>query len=1517
MSYRFMIVNTDYPAFMEQMYLDKPKLWSASFSEQYAVRIETLFGVNDFYSSNLRKLGHEAIDSFYNNRFMQYAWAVENRLMPNSNFSEKQIASLPDEWLASVLQAQIKMFKPDVFVNLAMDGIGSSILASLKSDVPLIIGQHAAPINPAMNDLSAYDLIVSSLPHYVTHFRQQGKNSEHFKLGFESTILDTIQPRHDRNIDVAFVGGFSGIHTIGRDIFNHLAEMGFSMALYGYEPQDLSPKAMHFFNGEVNGLDMYKVYAQAKIVINKHVFSVANDYANNMRLYESTGMGSLLITDHKKNLDQIFKLDSEVIAYQNPEQCAELVKYYLDHEDERKQIALNGQKRILSEHTYSHRMTELVNMIDHYLQKGGMALSKNAVILPNSLDSEKTKNHGDCLEDKKEKLLRRDINKKGWNDYAKNWDNNKATSNIPGLAAEDHGQARYLGDEWNIMCEKDRHPYGIEAYSNEEFQDYLEAKLLKPYLPIKNDLNIMELGPGGGRLTQLLVPRCQNLYAVDICQEMLKQLQKKFADDARVKYVLTDGNNISGIPSNSLDCIVTFDACVHMEPYEIFRYLELSKDLLKEGGIGIIHFSDVETEIGFQLFRDDYKSLLKNGPTFSNFSIMSKSIMSRFLEGLGFETTVITNEIFPRDAVAVFTKKKASLNNDSRLVEDFPEDRHPSVKTADTAAVSKCTRMDVSSDSIEVGLQKIRQLADKNRFGSWEVHFNGLTIFCHDLLSFYMAAKDIFLHRIYDFKANTNTPIVIDGGGHIGLFTLYIKQKYPNAKITVFEPDTESLEFLRKNLQTNSITDVTIVEAGLHKENGVLSFTCDHSDGSAICDSDGNTSINVVKLSDYIGSDVDFMKLNIEGAELDVITEMTPKLEKVKELVIEYHGFPEIGQNLHKILAVLDKTGFRYSIHDFDAETNPATKPPFKISKDSRFFLLIYAKKLFLQTASDTLTSDHFEYNTSHLPVSRQFGFDRGTPIDRYYIENFLKVNASAIRGRVLEIADNAYTVKFGSGVTQSDVLNAVPSPNATIVGDLTTGQNIPESSFDCIIMTQTIQMIYDVKSALKNAVKALKPGGTLLLTASGISQISRYDMDRWGEYWRFTDKSLKMMLSEFVPETAVNVESHGNVTIAKAFLDGLAYEELDAETLNYNDNDYQVLLTAAVCKPAKQLPYNTTNTVRQSANEIFQQNPLILLYHRVADDPIDSQLLAVSPNNFEAHLRELAENYRVVSLRQLLAEARTGQIAPNTIAITFDDGYIDNLTNALPLLEKYGLHATIFVTSGMVGSDKEFWWDALERLFLVTPDLPQRLNVSYADGHFDLNLTTPQDRVKALDELAGFLRLQPVEDIEPFVDKLFEWAQISRITRDSHRVVNSEQLRQLASSPSIEIGSHTVTHTRLSSLSPDAQLREIRHSKQYLESVIGKPVRMLSYPFGSADDFTAETVRITTEEGFEAGIANIQGSVNLPIDMYSVPRRLVRNWTLEQFAAWLKDSGKSNLEAQTIARRVEKLTESTAVFVM
>ena len=203
-------------------------------------------------------------------------------------------------------------------------------------------------------------------------------------------------------------------------------------------------------------------------------------------------------------------------------------------------------------------------------------------------------------------------------------------------------------------------------------------------------------------------------------------------------------------------------------------------------------------------------------------------------------------------------------------------------------------------------------------------------------------------------------------------------------------------------------------------------------------------------------------------------------------------------------------------------------------------------------------------------PVSRTFGFDRGRPIDRFYIEEFVQRHAADIHGHVLEIAEPTYTRRFGSGVTRSDVLHAAPgNPEATIVGDLVSGDGVPERTFDCIVLTQTLSVIYEARRAVEGVKRALRPGGVLLATVPGISQLSREDQREWGEYWRFTSDSLRTMLSEVFGPDNVEVEAHGNVFVAAAFLYGLATEDLDEHELRTRDEDFDFLICGRAVAPA------------------------------------------------------------------------------------------------------------------------------------------------------------------------------------------------------------------------------------------------------------------------------------------------------------------------------------------------------------
>jgi SAM-dependent methyltransferase len=202
-------------------------------------------------------------------------------------------------------------------------------------------------------------------------------------------------------------------------------------------------------------------------------------------------------------------------------------------------------------------------------------------------------------------------------------------------------------------------------------------------------------------------------------------------------------------------------------------------------------------------------------------------------------------------------------------------------------------------------------------------------------------------------------------------------------------------------------------------------------------------------------------------------------------------------------------------------------------------------------------------------PVSNQFGLDRGTPIDRHYIENFLKSRSELIHGRTLEVGESTYSRRFGQGNIQvQEVLHATAgNSQATIVGDLTDTSTLPENAMDCFICTQTFNFIFDVQKAVQGAHYLLKPGGVLLATVTGISQISRYDMERWGDFWRFTTASVKCLF-EPVFKGGVEIRSYGNALAASAFLQGVAVEDLpDRTLLDQHDPDYQLLITIVARK--------------------------------------------------------------------------------------------------------------------------------------------------------------------------------------------------------------------------------------------------------------------------------------------------------------------------------------------------------------
>ncbi len=202
-------------------------------------------------------------------------------------------------------------------------------------------------------------------------------------------------------------------------------------------------------------------------------------------------------------------------------------------------------------------------------------------------------------------------------------------------------------------------------------------------------------------------------------------------------------------------------------------------------------------------------------------------------------------------------------------------------------------------------------------------------------------------------------------------------------------------------------------------------------------------------------------------------------------------------------------------------------------------------------------------------PFSRVYGYDRGLPVDRYYIERFLArytgleaYGAGDIRGRVLEVGGDAYARQFGRGIERLDVLHATEvNTSATIVGDLQSGDGLPQETYDCVLCVQTLNVLFDVRAAVGTLHRTLRPGGVVLATVPGIAHAATPDRDLWGDHWRFTSASLRRLFSEhFAPED-VDIVVQGNVLTAAAYLYGLAAEDLRPAQLDLHDPAYEVLL--------------------------------------------------------------------------------------------------------------------------------------------------------------------------------------------------------------------------------------------------------------------------------------------------------------------------------------------------------------------
>ena len=369
---RILFVDAYYPRFLKNFEQKHTQLDSLSYSSRLKLLNQQLFATFDSYPNTWKKLGHKTQQIIVNAPFLQKKWAEENNIKLSSIY-DKIIPKIPllrgkyrHQWETEVLLSQINKFKPDVIYMMDPVYLPANFLKKIKKSTKLLVGQIASPLS-GKEQFEPFDLIISSLPNLVKTINQWGIKSEYVPLGFEPQVIKRI-PQQKPKYNITFIGGLTKNHTSRIELLNTLGSQ-LKIDFFGYGMKFLRSDLPYLkYHGEVWGKEMYQKLMQSKITINNHI-DVAQNYANNMRLFEATGCGTLLLTDQKQNLHQYFDVGKEVVDYHDLNNLIDQLKILLNNDKLRKNIALAGQKKTLKSHTYLQRIKKINSLIEELFKE--------------------------------------------------------------------------------------------------------------------------------------------------------------------------------------------------------------------------------------------------------------------------------------------------------------------------------------------------------------------------------------------------------------------------------------------------------------------------------------------------------------------------------------------------------------------------------------------------------------------------------------------------------------------------------------------------------------------------------------------------------------------------------------------------------------------------------------------------------------------------------------------------------------------------------------------------------------------------------------------------------------------------------------------------------------------------------------------------------------------------------------------------------------------------------------------
>jgi glycosyltransferase involved in cell wall biosynthesis/peptidoglycan/xylan/chitin deacetylase (PgdA/CDA1 family) len=465
----------------------------------------------------------------------------------------------------------------------------------------------------------------------------------------------------------------------------------------------------------------------------------------------------------------------------------------------------------------------------------------------------------------------------------------------------------------------------------------------------------------------------------------------------------------------------------------------------------------------------------------------------------------------------------------------------------------------------------------------------------------------------------------------------------------------------------------------------------------------------------------------------------------------------------------------------------------------------------------------------------------------KYYTSRFVAPRRKDITGQVL--SDDPGLVRW-LGV------------NVTGVSSLAAAAAAAPHSFDCVLLTRIEDCPDDIRTLLAAVDRVLRPGGVLMTVFPCVEPFATAGDGR--DQWRFTESAVRRLLAERFPLDRFETESPGNVKTCVAALHGLDADQIDASSLNRRDPWFPLVICARAVKPAE--ADASAIAVRRGRSGAG----VVLMYHRIATLPTDERHLCLDPAHFRRHTAHLRQHFHPMSLEDMARAARERTLPDRAVAVTIDDGYLDALTTAAPILAEWDIPATFFVNTLDLDAENEFWGDTLERIFFEEPVLPSTIELQLPNGSLKLPTGAPEERRLAWQAVSSQFYPLTASRRSALLRQVIDWTGLELPPRPSHRRMIGSEVIALASRPGHSIGSHTTHHLELTAHAADVQRWEMTDNKTRLEALLGRPVLTFAYPYGIHGEATIDAARAVP---FVCAVTVKPGLVRAGADLLTLPR--------------------------------------------